>query len=426
MPRNNAVACLMVGLALLGLLGGCVGRYPLDPKEQALWHVNNADKHAQGGDYKTAAFMLAKAACKPGGAEAAKAMLSKSPVIKENLYSYLQQTSANTTDKEELIRLASYISIFEKNNIILGIEKIAKELDVRAAQENISGKINWLLSDDISNFASLQNNDAKNIIFKRTVSTLTDKDRPKELAKALVEYLSDTDPNSTDMQFVKEQLGKVILSRSELQQFENIFPDLVKEKLANLTVNIQVIVSPADRLFEEDVKEKLRQMSANYNMMKSGETGDKNTINITIEKARLEERQLPNTKQTITYAQHEVNLVSAVMLMPRNASYVFDYEKGGLELEYGYVLKIIQGCKILLDELIRGTLTKNFVSCSNQKVVNVFGGTTRADFTANSEMASMCSGATNSPPSIQQLRKQVLKLVVDKIVSVDILASRVE
>lgn len=90
------------------------------------------------------------------------------------------------------------------------------------------------------------------------------------------------------------------------------------------------------------------------------------------------------------------------------------------------MVRLNQNGKVLLDELIRGTITEKFVSCDNPRIVNVFGGTTRADFVANSDMSSRCSGATSSNLSAQNLKGRVLALLVDKIVSVETLAARRE
>lgn len=424
--RNISVflACVV----LLSLVGGCAstGRFPIDPKDQALWYVDKAEQQAQNGNFERVSFMLAEAAGRPGGVEAAKDMLSKSPNIKAKLSEYFQQTASRTTNKEELNNLAKYASTLGKSGIIQDSEKIANAIDVRATQGNASGEIRWLLSDDISYLPALRSLDTQKMIFERTLEAMTDRNKPYSMTKALAEYLSKGERTSSEMQIAKLRLSKITLRRAELQEFERIFPDLVKEQLGKLTAYIQVTVSPADRLLEEDIKEKLKYISSNYVVLKSGEQGNANMIKVAIEKLRSEERQLPTQSQTVTYAQYDVNLLAAALLMPRNASYMYEWSIGGVELEYGYVVRVLQDDHVMLDELMRGTLTERFVSCNNPRIVNVFGGTTRADFVANNDMVSRCSGATNSPPSIQDLKSRVLKLLVDKVVSVEPLATRRE
>lgn len=419
---------LLALVSLLGLLGGCAttGGFPSDPKDQALWYVERAAKQAEQGDFERVSFMLTEAVSRPGGVEAAKDFLVKSPSVNTRLADYFQQTSKNSTNKEELNNLARYASTLGKSGVIKDTEQLAKSIEANVDRKNSMGEVNWLLSDDTSNLHALQSAEAQKIIFERSLDVITDKQRPQGLAKALAEYLSKPERTSVDLSYAKQKLWKTSLRRSELQEFQLIFPDLVSAKLSDLTVYVQLNVMPSDRLMEEDLKEKIRQISNNYMFLKNGEQGNATTINVTVEKLRSEDRQLPSQSQTITYAQHDVDLLKAALLMPRNASYMYEWKTGGVELEYGYVIRLNQNGKVLLDELIRGTITEKFVSCDNPRIVNVFGGTTRADFVANSDMSSRCSGATSSSPSAQDLKGRVLALLVDKIVSVETLATRRE
>lgn len=418
---------LLALVSLLGLLSGCAttGGFPSDPKDQAVWYVERATNQAELGNFERVAFMLTEAVSRPGGVEAAKALLLKSPGVVTKLADYFK-ASTNSTNKEELNNVARYVSALGNSGLIKDAEQLAKLIETNVVRKNSLGEVDWLLGDDTSNLQALQSLEAQNIIFHRSLVALTVKQRPQGLAKALADYLSKPERTSVDLSYAKQNLWKTNLRRSELQEFQRVFPDLVTAKLADLTVYVQVNVTPSDRLMEEDLKEKLRQISNNYTVLKNGEQGSVTTINVVVEKLRFEDRQLPSQSQTITYAQHDVDLLKAALLMPRNASYMYDWKTGGVELEYGYVVRLNQNGKVLLDELIRGTFTEKFVSCDNPRIVNVFGGSTRADFVANSDMSSRCSGATSSNPSAQDLKGKVLVLLVEKIVSVETLASRRE
>lgn len=413
---------LLALVALLGLLGGCAssGGFPSDPKDQALWYVERAADRAEKGDFERVSYMLTEAVSRPGGLEATRDLLVKSPSINTKLTDYLLEMIKNTKYKEEFNNLARYVSILGKSGITKDSEQLGKAIDAGVV------RFNWLLSDDVSNLHALKSPDAQKLIFERTLIAMTDGQKQKGLAKSLAEYLSKPERTSVDLNYAEQKLWKINLRRSEIQEFQRIFPDLVSTKLAELTIYIQVNVMPSDRLMEEDLKEKLRQTSNNYMVLKNGEQGNVGTIKVVIEKLRSDERQLPAQSQTVTYAQYDVDLMKAALLMPRNASYMYEWKSGGVELEYGYVIRVNQNDKILLDELVRGTLTEKFVSCDNPRIVNVFGGTTRADFVANSDMSSKCSGATSSSPSIQDLKGRALTLLIDKIVSVEPLSARRE
>lgn len=326
---------LLALVSLLSLLGGCAttGGFPPDPKDQALWYVDRAAKQAEQGDFERVSFMLTEATSRPGGVEAAKDFLAKSPSVSTRLADYLQQASRNSNNKEELNNLARYASALGKSGVIKDSEQIVKTIEGNVARKNSAGEVNWLLGDDITNLYSLQSPEAQKIIFERSLDAMTDKQRPQGLAKALAEYLSKPGGTSIDLNNAKQKLWKTSLRRSELQEFQRVFPDLVTTKLADLTVYVQINVTPSDRLMEEDLKEKIRQISSNYMVLKNGEQGNATTINIAVEKLRSEDRQLPSQSQTITYAQHDVDLLKAALLMPRNASYMYDWKTGGVELE---------------------------------------------------------------------------------------------
>lgn len=418
----------LASFTLLSFLGGCasIGVFPTDPKEQAIWYVEKAEQHSESNDFERVAFMLTEAVSRPGGVKAANDFLAKSPSNNAKLTNYFKQKAEGTTNKEEINKLARHVSELGRAGVIKDSEQLAATIDATVLRGNAASEINWVLSDDISYLQALQSPEAQKVMFERSLIALNEKQRPQDLAKALAGYLSKPERTAVDLNYAKQKLWKVNLSRSEIQEFQGVFHKLVSAKLAELTIYVQVNVTPSDRLMEEDLKEKLRQISSNYVLLKHGEQGSAGTIKIVIEKLRSDERQLPTQSQTVTYAQHDVDLMKAALLMPRNASYMYDWKSGGVELDYGYAIQVQHNNKTLLDELVRGTLTETFVRCDNPRVVNVFGGTTRADFVANSHMSSKCSGANSSSPSIQDLKGRALLLLVDKIVSVEPLSARRE
>jgi hypothetical protein len=143
--------------------------------------------------------------------------------------------------------------------------------------------------------------------------------------------------------------------------------------------------------------------------------GEKITT-LTIERVRYEERTLPERSQTITYAAHEVNLVSAVLLMPRNASYIYEVISGGAEIEYGYVITAVVDNKTVHDEIVRGKVGGEYQRCQNQRIQNVFGGVSPAGFEANDDMRHRCSGPNSN--SIDELRSQVLLRLAEGVLKV--------
>lgn len=137
---------------------------------------------------------------------------------------------------------------------------------------------------------------------------------------------------------------------------------------------------------------------------------------LTVERLRHDERIKPESTETVIYRQHEVDFVSAVMLMPQNASYAYDIRSGGAEIDYGYALTAEHGGKQIADELIRGKFASDYAKCQNARIQNVFGGVTRAEFIANADMRARCREGSQS---IDELRAHVLDRIVQKIAQIE-------
>ncbi len=377
--------------------------------------VLRAQKHFNSGNFDDAILSFTEAISKRGGLEVVKNKLKEEPKIQKRIDAYLYEKANKLNDKYMIIEYAGLLEYLIEHQIFDGAKSSYEMLVKRVAQSNLSDEIPWLLGDDIHSFPCLSKTEAQKLIFKRTLKHLGERSKNSSLLQQLADYLEKSDFEG-DRLLAEDALRKVNLSRNELLFFENILPSLVQEQLKRLNIYIQV--SSSERLLEEDIKERLKLVSQNYMILKHGESGNSDTIQINVEKLRLEERQLPGQSETITYAQHEVNLAAAILLMPRNASYMYEWSTGGVELEYAFLIKINKNSRTLLDELVRDTLTEKYVNCKNQRIVNVFGGSNPANFVANSDMQSRCSGAGRSPISTKDLRNRALTALIDRISSI--------
>ena len=109
-------------------------------------------------------------------------------------------------------------------------------------------------------------------------------------------------------------------------------------------------------------------------------------------------------------------MLSAVLLMPRNASYLYEVVSGGAEIEYGYVVSAFADGKSIYDEVIRGRVGGQYRRCQNARIQNVFGGVSSAGFVANNDMQQRCSGPSSA--TIEKLREDVFSKVVDSVLMV--------
>lgn len=415
--------CLLV----VGLLVGCATRgLPNDPREQGIWYVNQAAEQMKVNDFNRATGMLANAVSKPGGAEATGSFLAKTPENETRLTVYYEALAKESKDKEVLTTLAGSLNAFAQAGVLTKAGEIKKQLEKRIALTNETGEIAWVLTDDVASIDSLNTDESKEIMYKRTVLALSASSRSADTACSISSYIASGKCNAANILLAESAVKKASLRKSELQCFEKVFPKIVADKIASLTAYIKLSVTPQDRLFEEDLKSELEKMSENFSFLGSSEVPGKNVYSIVIERHRAEERQKQPQTRTISYPQHEVNTFAAVMLMPRDSSYMYEHTTGGVELEYGYTVKVSQGGRVLLDELVRGTKRENYVSCANKRIVNVFGGVSGATFIANDDMKRNCAGATDNIPSIQSLRTQVIDILARKAASVEPLRSRIE
>jgi hypothetical protein len=203
------------------------------------------------------------------------------------------------------------------------------------------------------------------------------------------------------------------IRRDELDAVAKVFPKYAAVRKDEITARVLLQVKNGDRILADDLRQSLRDKVRGIELVSSA---DPKTTVLTIERIRNDEKILPEQSKTIIYAQHEVDIMSAVLLMPRNASYIYEVVSGGAELEYGYVVTATVDGKVIYDELIRGKVGGQYRRCQNARIQNVFGGTSSAGFVANDDMRQRCAGP--SSVSIEQLRQEVFSKIIDGVLKV--------
>jgi len=205
------------------------------------------------------------------------------------------------------------------------------------------------------------------------------------------------------------------LSTPEIRQYVSPYDAAWAQQLLETRVKRVALRSePPDRLLEEDVKELLRQRDEDIEFVNASGS---DRLTITVGKLQYEERPDQERKQTITYQQHEVNLLGAVLLMPRNASYMYEHVTGGLDVTSAFLIKIANSANLVVDKVFRERASRRYNHCENARIVNVFGGVQRAEFVANDDMARRCGGGTSVRPDATEVRAEILSKVADEIVS---------
>jgi len=256
------------------------------------------------------------------------------------------------------------------------------------------------------------------IIFDRSVKAIPQTARGLDQRKRLLigarDYAAAGGPASLADRKFRSTVLSARLTLEEIRDvvgpYDSAFAARLNEASA---VTVFLVSEPSDRLFEEDVKQYVTKMNEDIQFVRS-RGGAKQVV--TIGKLQFEERPLQDNKKTITYRQYEVDVLGAALLMPKNASYMYEHVTGGLDVNAAFLLKIEANGAIKLDKVIRDSVSKRWSSCENPRIVNVFGGVQKAEFAANDNMRSKC-GSSSSRPTVVDLRAESVERFSSQIVS---------
>jgi len=404
----------LIALAATILVFGCAP-YQKTVEEQAAYHVSEARAYISKGEIALAGNQIDIALRRQTGALKVRELFANDPKSRQLYYSYIEKgmgdistagLAALAFDQLTTARSAGIFSDDEMKGLFAKLEKTVTE-------GNESGSIAIDLADEIGYFPVLKEPHHQKIIVERTLKLLQDPNSRNRPVKWLVEYIKNTSVVSLDRQKIETLLPTLNIRREELELISEVFPDFAAARKEQLTARVFFQVKGGDRILKEDLLQAIR---AKIRGIEWAAASDQKTITLTIERLRHDERTQQERSQTITYAQHEVNIIQAALLMPRNAAYLYDVTSGGAEIEYGYVVTAVFDGKNIHDELVRGKVGGEYRRCQNARIQNVFGGVTSAGFVANSHMEQMCGGS--QAVSIDSLRSEVYSKLVEGILKV--------
>jgi hypothetical protein len=235
--------------------------------------------------------------------------------------------------------------------------------------------------------------EAQKIILARSIGQVEPgKPTDDNVVTALMSYVSTNQvTNAAARQAVESLLPKIRFTKAQLEgPVRQSFPDFAARSLEGMVTVVQIKTEPPKRLVEEDVIEALRRKS---DLLMVTREDRPSAIVVLIRELQFEERQEQDRTQTIVLNDYDVDVMKAVLLMPRNASYLYDYSEGGAEIAYAYEIVVSQGGRAIFEKLIRKSVKRSYTSCSNPRIRNVFGGIQRADFWANDAVRSRCQNA---------------------------------
>ena len=225
----------------------------------------------------------------------------------------------------------------------------------------------------------------------------------------LSDYVEKSSLDSAIRVNMKEALPFMKLKRDDLKIIEKIDPIFASERRLALTLKIQIEYKAIDRLTADDVDGVMKKSIRGIDWATS------NNI-ISIEKIRHTEVTGQERTQTISYADYQVDRMAAVLLMPRNSSYLFDLVSNDISIDYGYIISYYKNGQKISEYVVKGVEAHENKRCQYKRIQNVFGGNQAAGFDANDDMKAKCSGSSKS---IESMRSEIYTKLVNGILEID-------
>lgn len=397
-------------LALCLLVAACAS-VPKDPALQAAHHTQAAISAFEKGDLRRGVLQVEIASTKQNGPAHLRQTFTTNPSALAALVNGVEDLIAASTGPSELKSIFRRVRKISSGGYLDAgtTTRIETVLMARIDSKIDSGAL--VLDEGTLEMSGLLGTTKMEKMFGRTMEAYGDPSFEDRDMKSVLSYLATVGANSVTTATFRASLPRLNVRADELSVLEPFAPEFVVKRRRDISLDAYVSVKNADRLFADDLMGKLAKDIRGVSWIREPKP---DAIELVVERVRNDEKEIPSTSRTITYAYHQVDFGSALLLMPQNASYQFDLRTGGAEIEYGYVVSLFRGGKRISEEVVRGKLGGSSISCENARIVNVFGGVTAATFLANNDMRSVC-GSGGKKTSMDDLRSQLLTAITAKV-----------
>lgn len=235
-------------------------------------------------------------------------------------------------------------------------------------------------------------------------------------AEQLVAVLRDLPPDAAVRREVTAALPRLRLQTAALNSsaFRSAFPEFAERALAVRQVRASLATEPSRRLLEEDLLPAINTRPEFR--VERAPAPHRQGLAIIVREHELREETRPQSRRTVVVPNHEVDILAAVLLLPRGASVLFDVVEGGAALTYAYEIVVMQDGRPVWDKLIRDTARSSWHRCEGMRAQNVFGGLHGFSQFPNQQAANFCnsSGAQTTP---DQLRREAQRRIANEIAS---------
>ena len=407
-------------LVLIALaVGGCATQ-PVDPAERATQEVTEAKEFYAKGDNSNANYRVDVALRMPTGAGKVASLFTRMPSAQSLYFGYAEAKIDKIADPGhadlnfDLIQAAKDGGALTTNQA----DTLVAKLNARVASGNIDGTIPFTLASNVIAFPHLKSADHQRVMLLRSIKYLQSDDQYRRPIGEVMQFAEKSGKGSKDWVFIEAALPTMKVRRTELDEVGRFYPEYAKIRLQQSTARVFFQIKNGDRLLADDILKTLRQNITGVDWAIAPGPG---VTTLVIERIRNDEKTSAERTETITYAQHQVNLFSAALLMPRNASYLFEVISGGAEIEYGYAVNATLNSDVTYDDLVRGKVGGSYGRCQNARIQNVFGGVNPAGFIANDDMQMRCNGS--QAVQMDDLRKEVLSKITSSVLKVPAIAA---
>jgi hypothetical protein len=409
-----AIFRILLTILLLVVLASCAGHSTR----------SNPGRELAQGEYETA-FRHAEYSIVHGNDKAEdyiRLFKERYPESKPSIAAYYRNNIENSTVKLELLAIPENMAVVHKAGLLsdADYQSFTQLLAITAARRIRDGSLPLVLTDDYQTISFLTTPPNEEVIFRNSVDKLVSTgSRP--LAETVFKVAAEKGPYSPEYQHLMDHITQIRLPKEMLDgDFKELFPDEAQARAQRTRVKLKLVASSKD---DDDYLYGIEEFLQQNEQVDLVDEINPDTYVVTLRKLRFRERELPERTQSIRYARHEVNLAGAVLLMPQNATYLYDVSTGGFSISYLFNVKLTQGGKELLQEKIQGKQEEKYSFCTDARIRNVFGGVSSASFVANPDMQSRCSDNTHSVDEDAAYNK-VLQRIATQILSLPPISNR--
>lgn len=352
-------------LLVVSVLVGCAG-IPSDPDGHARYYLDRAKSAAsRGNDFDMRAAVHLALNVAPGPSHA-RTYFAENPEMALR-YVEASKTALQSPHGPHMVERERDWILALKQSVALPsdmADELIRVLDEAAAQGNLSGDLPFTLQSDLHGLPFADEPAHKALILDRAIAkTISTDSRYQREVSALMAYAAAPETPHEHRERVRKSLPDLKIRADELAAVAAVFPDFANQRRSDVTTTAVLQTKGMDRIEEDDIRKSLAKHVKGVEWLPAPANG---TTVITIEKVRHNERAGTPQRETITYAQYQVGIFAAALLMPRNASYMYDRTTNVSEIEYGYVVSAVRGGEAIYDSLLRERLATKPLSAPGQ------------------------------------------------------------